>query len=139
MKFLIQFAILMTLVINVPSSFVSTNEVLTPQYCPERLGQPTAAFSLDGKYLAATADENTASKGKTIEVVHIWDVDSHKETLSIRAKAENSAADSLAFSPDSKYIVLGNRSANETTADLWEISTRKQLRSFAYPTMNFSH
>ncbi|HVX84870.1 MAG TPA: hypothetical protein VH253_08650 [Phycisphaerae bacterium] len=72
-------------------------------------GISAAAFSADGKLLAAGSGDRT---------IIVWDVQTGKEVK--RLEGHSAAITSLSFSPDGKYLVS---SAAEPTIDLWDTKT----------------
>jgi WD40 repeat protein len=73
------------------------------------------AFSPDGKYLIAKADDN---------VIHKWDLETAKRLLTFD-DAHSSRLRAATFSPNGQYLLT----AGDRTARLWEASG-KQLRLF---------
>jgi len=70
------------------------------------------AFSPDGKTLAAGLGTNGPDSA-----VAIWDLDTRKMTA--RLQGHTDAVMSIAFSPDSKWLVSGSR---DTTAIVWDLA-----------------
>jgi WD40 repeat protein len=78
----------------------------------------SAIFSRDGKQVYAGNGDGTISE---------WDVVTGKETNIWKAHKETIIA--LAFSPD--YRWLASDGYNEANVKLWDVSTRREMRTFA--------
>ncbi len=80
---------------------------------PEVLGLWSVAFSPDGKYMAASGDQN---------IVKVWESEypnSWKKILSFKHKEE---IRSVTFSSDSKHLATASY---DGTASIWDIETRE--------------
>ena len=81
----------------------------------------SVAFSRDGRKIYAGNGDGTISE---------WDVKGGKETNVWKAHKETIIA--LAFSPD--YRLLASDGYNEANVKLWDVKTRRELRSFGGKT-----
>jgi WD40 repeat protein len=70
-------------------------------------------FSPDGKCLATGSDDKT---------IKLWNVESQKEIATLEGKS--SGIQSLAFSPDGKYLVSGG-----TIIKLWSVESKKEVNT----------
>jgi WD40 repeat protein len=77
------------------------------------------AFSPDGKNIAASTET---------EVV-LWDVQSGQQTHILDIKQEESHGLKIAFTPDSKYILV----SGQFGGSLWKIATKKEVQSYLIP------
>jgi WD40 repeat protein len=88
-------------------------------------GHAPVAFSPNGQYLMTSSSDNNAK---------LWDLSGH---LIQSLESHSTAVMSVAFSPDSRYILMGTGNAFEglgnNTAKLWDLS-RRQIHSFATHT-----
>jgi WD40 repeat protein/serine/threonine protein kinase len=81
------------------------------------------AFASNGKY-AASADRNAESNNTGgYPAVHVWNVQTGQE-LQILVGHVNTVY-SLAFSPDSQYLVTGSA---DDTARIWNVQTGQEVR-----------
>jgi WD40 repeat protein len=83
-------------------------------------------FSPDGRRLAAY---------DTTEQLRIWDVNSGKELLRLKALPFRGSGD-LAFAPDGKTLAMG---CGDQTLRVWEVATGKELHRFPIPTGQVMH
>jgi WD40 repeat protein len=79
-----------------------------------------AAFSPDGRLVAGAAG------GKSDRVVHVWDVRTGTEVLTLE---HGGPVNAVAFSPDGRLIASGSA---DGTARLWSVATGQELASFAH-------
>ena len=83
------------------------------------------AFSPDGRWMAVAGDTREPDPEQAIEeddFVDLWNV--RANSLARRIKLHQSSTQSLAFSPDSRWIAIGHKSAKVT---IWEIATGRQI------------
>jgi WD40 repeat protein len=88
---------------------------------PERKHVDVAAFSPDGQTLAiGDAGDEEGNNG----TVHLWDVNSRKETVTLNAQSE---VGSLAFSPDRHTLAVGD----DAGMDMWHVTAGKATKIFS--------
>lgn len=85
-------------------------------------GKPVRTIASSGAALALSHDGKTLASGGRDRLVHLWDVDSGKETG--RLEGHTNPVRGLAYSPDGKLLASGDAQA---TVRLWDAATGKEL------------
>jgi uncharacterized delta-60 repeat protein len=87
----------------------------------------SVAFSRDGKYVVSGGcDKEGFDFTCTQDSIRIWEAGTGEEIVRM---THDGAVNSVAFSPDGKYVVSGS---NDKTARVWEINTGKEIARMTY-------
>jgi len=86
----------------------------------------SVAFSTDGKFALSGSGNERLNPGSDVPVdcaVRLWDVE--KVSVIRLFEGHRNSVESVAFSPDGKFVVSGSR---DKSIRVWELSTGKELR-----------
>jgi RNA polymerase sigma factor (sigma-70 family) len=96
----------------------ATGKELRKLHCPDRGWLGHVAFSVDGKLVAASANNHC---------VMLWETATGRLLRQLDGKEKNSFAGPIAFSPDGKTLASGGLAE---TLRLWDLKTGKEIRRF---------
>ncbi len=81
----------------------------------------SVAYSKSGTAVAVGGETYNGTTRTSIGVLEVWNVASHKRSLSLKTAASNISA--VAISPDGKTLAAGGGNASSATLELWNCAT----------------